>query len=97
MPERVSGKVSVLIPCYNEGPSIRANLREICAFLKEFAPDYEVICIDDGSCDGTWTELEAAARSDPRIRVLHYEKNHGKGFALQQIKRERTLARKPVA
>ncbi|MBI3939314.1 MAG: glycosyltransferase [Acidobacteria bacterium] len=79
----IQGKISVLIPCFNEAGSIRENLREISAFFAEFSESYEVICVDDGSQDGTLAKLKAVAERDPHIRVLHYRQNEGKGFALR--------------
>lgn len=83
MLSRVGGKISVLIPCFDEALSIRKNLAEISAFFNGFAERYELICVDDGSRDGTLDELRAAAEQNPHIRVLYYDENHGKGFALR--------------
>ena len=79
MTDRIQGKISVLVPCFDEAPSIRANLEEIHSFFRDFAEQYEVICIDDGSRDNTRQELEAAAADHANIKVLRYEQNHGKG------------------
>lgn len=72
--------VSVLIPCFNEG----ANLAEtLGAALSLQWADVEVIAINDGSSDDTGRQLEAWARRQPRLRVVHLARNQGKALALR--------------
>lgn len=82
--EQVAGKVSVIVPCFNEGDRIRKNLCEICEFLSTFAPDFELIAVDDGSSDNTYAEIQSASKAYPAIRPLHYDENVGKGYALRE-------------
>lgn len=64
-------KICVLIPCYNEGTTIR----EVTKGILEYLP--EAIVVDDGSSDNTYHEaLDAGAR------VLRHEQNKGKGAAI---------------
>jgi biofilm PGA synthesis N-glycosyltransferase PgaC len=72
--------VSVLIPCFNEGPLLKETLH---AALTIDWPDWEVIAIDDGSQDDTGLQLDAWAASDPRLRVVHLARNQGKALALR--------------
>src|SRR2546426_3187358 len=83
MTDRIHGKISVIIPCFNEVHSIRENIVEISRFFRDFVERYELICVDDGSNDDTLTELRFLAQHDPNIKVLHYAENQGKGFALR--------------
>ena len=83
MPPTIKDKISILIPCFNESLRIVANIREVDAFFRDFAASHEIICIDDGSEDQTLNRLQAMARDEPRIRVLHYPQNQGKGYALR--------------
>ena len=72
--------VSVLIPCFNEGPQLAETLR---AALALHWGDWEVIAINDGSSDDTGPQLEAWAAHHPRLRVVHLASNQGKALALK--------------
>lgn len=72
--------VSVLIPCFNEGPNLAETLQ---AALTLHWSDWEVIAINDGSSDDTGLQLEAIAASQPRLRVVHLAQNQGKALALR--------------
>lgn len=70
--------LSVLIPAYNEIRSIDA----IIAKIQAVAIDKEIIIVDDGSTDGTRERLATYA-AVPNVRVIHHEKNQGKGAAIR--------------
>jgi glycosyltransferase involved in cell wall biosynthesis len=79
----MDGKISVVLPAYNEAEHILQNLLETVRVLAESEYDFEVIVVDDGSPDKTY--LHAArllARYPQRVRVVRYEENRGKGNAL---------------
>lgn len=79
----VRDKVSVVVPAFNESMDIAANLRAIVNTFSTFAPDFEVILVDDGSGDDTAQRATLAADLAPgKIRVLRYDENRGKGYAL---------------
>jgi len=61
-------RVSVIIPARNEEATIARALR---AVLAQDYPDYEVLVLNDRSIDGTGRVLEAAAREQSRLRVIH--------------------------
>jgi len=74
-------KLSILIPAYNEAPSISNIMTEIksldlpsCGISEK-----EIILIDDGSTDGT---VKMATSIIPTTKVIHHIKNQGKGAAL---------------
>lgn len=70
-------KVSVIIPVYNGETYLRKCLDDILAqTLKEI----QVICVNDGSTDGTLDILKEYARKDSRVLVLDQE-NTGAGAA----------------
>lgn len=60
--------ISVVVPCYNAGPYLRACLASLCA---QTLRDLEITVIDDGSTDGSGALLDELAAGDARIRALH--------------------------
>lgn len=66
-------KILLIIPCYNEGSSIKNVLRE----CKNLGDNYHTLVIDDGSQDNTLEVVE------PLSRVIRLEKNHGIGIAMK--------------
>src|SRR5512140_3639725 len=72
--------VSILIPCFNEGPHAEETVRHALALDY---PDFEVITINDGSRDDTAAILDALVPMYPRLRVVHLARNQGKALALR--------------
>jgi glycosyltransferase involved in cell wall biosynthesis len=70
-------KLSVVIPVYNEKPTIRVLYETV----KAVAIDKEIILVDDGSTDGTREVL--ATLADAMTKVVMHERNMGKGAALR--------------
>jgi len=77
---RVSVQLSVLVPVFNEHQTVRSVLRKICAV--PFPVPTEVIVVDDGSTDGS-AELLRVIGEQENLRVVHHERNMGKGAAIQ--------------
>ncbi len=63
---------------YNE----RENLEPLIASIHEYAPEAEVVVVDDGSPDGTGELADQLAAADERIRVVHRPHKMGLGTAL---------------
>lgn len=80
MPVEPAPDLSVILPAYNEGEHVRANLLTVCRTLQGLS--YEVILVDDGSTDATFAEARKAAGEGLPIRVLSGGVNRGKGGAL---------------
>lgn len=76
MPSPSDSRRLVLIPTYNTGPKVLETVREA---LAEWTP---VVVIVDGSTDGTGAALDELARAEPRMRVIHHDRNLGKGAAI---------------
>lgn len=73
-----SPKISIVVPVYNVENYLDACIRSI---LRQTFGDFEIICIDDGSTDGCPAMLDALAREDPRVRVVHKQnEGYGKGI-----------------
>ena len=73
-------QVSVVVPAYNEAVVVENCVRSI---LRSDHPHLEVVCVDDGSSDGTFDVLARLAGKDPRVTALRQE-NSGKGAALNR-------------
>lgn len=73
-------ELSVIVPAFKEGPHIYANLQRLLGELDGTGRDYEVILVSDGNTDQTVSEAERV--DSPRLKVLAYERNMGKGYAL---------------
>ncbi|GAC1542174.1 MAG: hypothetical protein NVS3B16_06780 [Vulcanimicrobiaceae bacterium] len=77
------GKISVVMPAYNESSSISSNVVETANTLNAFAYDFEIIVVDDGSSDRTHlAALQAKEMFPDHVRVVRYDRNQGKGNAL---------------
>lgn len=75
--------VSIVIPCFNEEEVITETLDRI-GLLCNSQPDiaFEVICVDDGSCDATPAILRTRQKADPRLRVVGFARNFGHQVAV---------------
>src|SRR6202171_2925487 len=79
-------KLSVVMPVYNE----RATLREVVARVLAVPLEIELICVDDGSEDGSREILAELGERYPQMRILLQPKNIGKGAALRRGIQEST-------
>jgi glycosyltransferase involved in cell wall biosynthesis len=72
-------KLSVIMPVYNERPTIEAIIDQVNAVnLAD-----EIIVVDDGSTDGTREILKEIADQSSNIQLILHEKNQGKGAAVR--------------
>ena len=78
----MDGLLSVIIPAYNEEATVPAAAETILLALDEASIPCELIFVDDGSRDGTWAAVSAAAEKDPRVRGVRFSRNFGKEAAL---------------
>lgn len=75
-------KLSVVIPCYNEGANLEALFIRLTAVLERLDIAWEVVCVNDGSRDDTLERLIAVNAAEPRIKVVDLSRNFGKELAL---------------
>jgi glycosyltransferase involved in cell wall biosynthesis/O-antigen/teichoic acid export membrane protein len=73
-------ELSVVLPCHNAGGGLRTVLEDLSQELA-FLESSEIIVVSDGSTDETVQIAEEFCSDD--LRVLHYPKRGGKGYALQ--------------
>jgi glycosyltransferase involved in cell wall biosynthesis len=77
-------KLSVVMPVYNEQPTLREVVARVLAVpTDQNEIDLELICVDDGSRDGSREILSELAAAHAEIRVFLQAKNMGKGAALR--------------
>jgi glycosyltransferase involved in cell wall biosynthesis len=74
--------VSVVVPIYNERPTLRALFEQCRAALDPLGVRWEMIFVDDGSNDGSFDEITALQARDARARGLRLRTNLGKAAAL---------------
>lgn len=74
--------ISVVVPVYNEEGSVEALLREIRQVAQRQSWSVEVVFIDDGSRDASWTKIRALAAADPDVGGIRFRRNAGKAAAL---------------
>lgn len=80
--DRRGKQLSIVAPAYNEQAVLDIFFRRIEPILDVCAPDYEIVCVNDGSRDATLPVLLANRRRNPRIRILDLSRNFGKEIAL---------------
>ncbi len=75
-------KVSVVSPCFNETEVIHETYRRISQACAPYRPDYEIVFVNDGSTDATWSSLATICQGDPRVVGVNLSRNHGHQIAL---------------
>ncbi len=77
--------ISIVIPAFEEENRLGDSLRKILAFIEKKQLSAELIVVDDGSDDKTAEIAENASAEFPDLttKVIRYEKNRGKGFAVK--------------
>ncbi len=74
--------LSVVVPVYNEEENLPALHLEITQVLEKLELDWELIYVDDGSSDASFSILENLAREDSRVVVVRLRKNFGQTAAM---------------
>lgn len=78
-------EISIVVPAFEEEERLGRTVEEILVFLRETRPTGELIVVDDGSRDRTSEVAREVCAKFPEVRskVLRYEQNRGKGFAVR--------------
>jgi len=74
-------KLSIIIPVYKQGKTIRRDIIDILSALASATTPIEIIAVIDGMLDNSMNEARRV--KDPRVIVVGYKTNHGKGYAVR--------------
>lgn len=75
--------ISVVIPLLNEAESIPELFAWIRRVMNEHGYSYEVVFVDDGSTDGSWSVIERLRAEHPEVKGIKFRRNYGKSAGLQ--------------
>ncbi len=78
-------RLSIVVPAYNEAARLSSTLPKILTYLNDARSSAELILVDDGSKDETRPVAEKCLAGTGAVaaRVIHYEENRGKGYAVR--------------
>ncbi|MDE7396398.1 MAG: glycosyltransferase family 2 protein [Muribaculum sp.] len=74
--------ISVVVPLYNEAESLPELEAWIARVMAENGFSYEVIFVDDGSTDASWSVIRGLAEKNPAVGGVRFRRNYGKSPAL---------------
>ncbi|MCK5421755.1 MAG: glycosyltransferase family 2 protein [Deltaproteobacteria bacterium] len=74
--------ISVVIPLYNEEKSLAELHNRIILSLQSLSSNYELIFVDDGSTDNSFSVIRDLHKKDDRVKAIRFRKNFGKASAL---------------
>lgn len=74
--------ISVVVPLYNEEESLGELYDWIQRVMRAHGFTYEVIFMDDGSTDGSWSEVQRLSKADSAVKGVSFKRNYGKSPAL---------------
>ena len=74
--------LSVVLPAYNEEKMIQKAADTLDRILGDAEIPYELVFVNDGSKDGTWAAIEAAAKKNPHVTGVCFSRNFGKESAM---------------
>ncbi|MFA5974895.1 MAG: glycosyltransferase family 2 protein [Elusimicrobiota bacterium] len=75
--------LSLFFPCHNEETNVERVIDEASQVAAQVAESYEVIIVDDGSCDRTPEIVQSMAQSRPALKLVRHPTNRGYGEALK--------------
>lgn len=74
--------LSIVVPLYNEEETVEKLVRRLVEVGSTFSFNYEIILIDDGSTDGTWSVIERLKPSVAPLRAIKFRRNYGQTSAM---------------
>ncbi|MEM2523089.1 MAG: glycosyltransferase [Candidatus Bathyarchaeia archaeon] len=80
----INPQVSFVLPAFNEGAVIEYSLERLDRVVNGNGLAYEIVVVDDGSYDDTRLRAMRYASQNSHVRVIGYDRNMGKGFAVKK-------------
>lgn len=74
--------LSVVVPCFDEAEVLREFHRRMSDVCRTITDGYEIVMVDDGSRDETWTLMQSLRQVDPHLVLVKLSRNHGHQLAL---------------
>ena len=74
--------ISIVVPVYNEQENVEAVYTAISSALQNLGCSYEIVMVDDGSSDRSYSQLARLASEDPALKVIRFRRNFGQTAAM---------------
>ncbi|MGC7871836.1 glycosyltransferase family 2 protein [Desulfosporosinus sp. SYSU MS00001] len=74
--------ISIIMPVYNEGSQIYSNVSKVKRILEQNQIDSQILLVNDGSTDNSWSEMERLSRDYSNVLIIQLSRNFGKEAAL---------------
>lgn len=78
----MSPYLSLVLTCYNEGPTFEKSVGQILKELKKLGKSWGVIFVEDKSVDDTKSAIEKLVKKDDNIKAIYHAKNKGRGASV---------------
>lgn len=75
--KRATPAVSVVVPVFNEVENVDPLIERLVDALEKTGKPFEIICVDDGSTDGSFARLKEANKKDSRVVAVKFRRNFG--------------------
>ena len=75
-------ELSIVIPVFNESELIKELVKRVKSNTESITTDYEIILVDDGSNDSTWSEILREANLEKRVKGFKFSRNFGHHYAI---------------
>ncbi len=80
---KTSPEISIIVPVRDEAANLDALIQAVNSQLSDITKDYEIIFVDDGSRDETWSKLTGLSNANPRLCAISFNRSFGKESAMR--------------
>lgn len=74
--------ISIILPVFNEGEGLASFVADLHKTTSKLPYSFEVIIVDDGSCDNTWEVVLELSAQSKEIKAIQLSRNFGKEYAI---------------